>query len=214
MPSSTPSLGDHSRYDLQVCRRFKAIIDGTTSLQLAIELGAAGYRRCESQMTSTQALEAFREVQRMYRNPQSKLCKTEIEISSVHTESLPRQITWWQYGNLLVGSRSRDRYNEHVDEGIPTDTDIYTLWLGMGADPFGQQHGSLRHIHRLHFDQWMEVETVDVDQDLLVLSSYPNRLHFVSLTTGDTHPKARWEGKVNRTLIAPPMRWIASLSED
>ena len=195
----------------QICRRFRAIIDGTASLQLAIELGAAGYRRCESKMPAGEALEAFRDIQRMYRNPQSKLYELEIDISPLDSNSLPRSFSWWNFGNVLVGSW----YHTHtVNAHPPADTDIYTLWLGMGPDPFGGQQGSQRQIHRLHFDRQLQVETVDVDQDLLVLNGAPNTLHFMSLSTGDTHPKAHRAGEAPRTLDIPPMRWIVSLSGD
>ena len=170
-------------------------------MQLTIELGAAGYRQLDATMGASEALEKFREIQRMYRAPRLRPCGQAIKIyTNDHGEQF-RGIEWVQHGNILVGLR---RYGPAYPENDDlTSTDVHILALGVKTHPLIEDLGAARGIRTLHFAERLAFVHCDADQDLIVLRGHPSTLHFVNLGTGAVHEKRRLETDLTGELVIP-----------
>ena len=176
---------------MQVCRQFCDLIDHTSSLQLVIEMGAAGYDWSRLP-TSLDALEKFRSVQRIWRNPQPRRLEHTIDLRPFGpqqdgTRAMP--VRWALNGDLCI--------IPSIDE-IGGNTRLEFFWLGTGtaggAHPLYAKTTRKRY-HSLELGGRWSVTFVDVAQDLLVLRNGQTlALWFYSIETGEIHRRAMKEG--------------------
>ena len=164
------------------------MIDGTATLQLLIELGAAGYRIGEAHVSAGETLEQFRRVQRMYRDPHPRRLDIEIDLLSfiTHPEDRYSRFFWEQYGNVLVGFLEHD-----ISEGQPdgmTVTTAKTLVDVLQLTPHMDPTASSRRMHSLVIDQSCLFATVELRKGLLLLQPNFWSLCLLSLDTGKPHP--------------------------
>ena len=162
-------------------------------MQLAIELGAAGYeeyvpKRC----TTADSLAKFRRIQGIYRAPsippEHKVVDLRQQTSLVRPTWNTR--TWVQYNNLLIGQL----YDRDTDGGMLSILDI--VQLSPATTSIGAGTRSTDMFRRLPFAGYWEILAVDTAQDLLVQvcrsiarPRAPDAIRFVSVRTGSPHAR-------------------------
>ena len=152
---------------LQICRRFREIVDGSVSLQYLIELGAAGYCNWDPSVSVAESLAAFREVQRSYRNPSpTKMGAITNLADDVSTPKVDGDhFCWQQYGHVVVG------YAASMDVRAlgPSHKAVYLLRLT--SDLTGTDHvtSTSKRFYCLRFDDVRAFIDADPSQDLLIV---------------------------------------------
>ena len=191
---------------IQVCKRFRDVVDGTPLLQFIIERCAAGYNTDNySSPNIPEALSSFRAFQRILRSPKPTLA-AEVDLHALIPEVC--HYTWheWQHVSaqgILIGI-TEDRTALGVlslHPSVPKSKRFRYIMIGKDAD--------------------IEDVYLDVSQDLLVVIGRSEEISFRSFSTGSIHPrctpatrsmmpKLPGNGYLSERVIATSRDWVVA----
>ena len=190
----------------QVSRRFRNIIDGTASLQQIIELGAAAFSTAHARgRGSASVMAAFREAQRMYRNPKVALAESVDLREDVELKKYSWNGIWHAFGDILLG------YTKGPQQALGF------LRLNPERPSASDKPTSSPRFHTVPLPLDFAKVFVDPAQGLLTVHK-TNTIRFLSLHTGATHERAKCssEGQQGTISLAREASWPleCSLSGD